>query len=56
MLKKSVHMDKPFAYVAKTIKGKGVSFMEDKTKWHYSPPNSEELRVALEEIEKRYNS
>jgi transketolase len=33
-----------------TIKGKGVSFMENKLEWHYKTPNAEELRLALEEL------
>ena len=53
-LLKSIKYDKPFAYIANTTKGKGVSFMEDKTKWHYSAPNDEELEIALEEIKNKY--
>jgi len=36
--------------IANTIKGKGVSFMEDKVEWHYRPPNQGEYREALREI------
>jgi transketolase len=42
---------KPTVVIANTIKGKGVSFMENKVKWHYSTPNQEELIQALNEIE-----
>lgn len=42
---------RPTAVVARTVKGKGVSFMEDDLEWHYRPPNSEDLRKALAEIE-----
>lgn len=42
---------RPSCIVAHTVKGKGVSFMEDKLKWHYSPPKGEELTQALAEIE-----
>jgi transketolase len=41
---------KPVVIIAKTVKGKGVSYMENKVKWHYSTPNNEELEIALNEI------
>lgn len=40
----------PRAIIAKTIKGKGVSFMEDDIEWHYRPPDEQDLRRALAEI------
>ncbi|MFM7235934.1 MAG: transketolase [Cyanobium sp.] len=40
----------PTAVILKTIKGKGVSFMENQVAWHYKTPNSEELRQALGEL------
>lgn len=43
---------KPTAIVARTVKGKGVSFMENKVEWHYRAPNAEELKLAFEELEK----
>jgi transketolase len=36
--------------IANTIKGKGVSFMENSVKWHYKPPNDEDLKLALLEV------
>lgn len=45
--------DKPSVIVAHTVKGKGVSFMENKAEWHGKAPNKEELELALEEIERR---
>ena len=42
--------DKPFAIVAKTIKGKGISFMENQAGWHGKAPNDEQLAQALEEL------
>ena len=42
---------KPRVIIAHTIKGKGVSYMENNLKWHYSSPNSEEYQIALNEIE-----
>lgn len=41
---------KPSVIIARTIKGKGVSFMEDVAGWHGKAPNSEELKLALKEI------
>lgn len=41
---------KPKAIIAKTVKGKGISFMENQVKWHYSCPNEKELQDALNEI------
>ena len=42
--------DKPGMIIANTVKGKGVSFMEDDNNWHYRTPNSEELQKALYEL------
>jgi len=42
----------PKAVIAHTVKGKGVSFMEDRLEWHYKSPNVEELQQALKELEK----
>lgn len=42
----------PTAIIAKTIKGKGVSFMEDQAGWHGKAPNDEEYRIAMDELEK----
>ena len=41
---------KPSAIIAKTVKGKGVSFMEDDNNWHYRVPNDEEVSKALKEL------
>ena len=41
---------KPSVIIAHTIKGKGVSFMEDDNNWHYRIPNQEELKFALDEL------
>lgn len=41
---------KPSCVIARTVKGKGVSFMENDIAWHYRPPNDEELRRALAEL------
>ena len=42
----------PTAIIAKTVKGKGVSFMEDQVGWHGKAPNDEEYKIAMEELEK----
>ncbi len=41
---------KPVAIVADTIKGKGVSFMEDRVEWHHKVPSADQVRTALEEL------
>ena len=43
---------KPVAIVAKTVKGKGVSFMENKASWHGTAPNDEQYEIAMAELEK----
>ncbi len=42
---------KPKVIIAHTIKGKGVSFMENRLDWHYKSPNNEEYQKALLELE-----
>jgi transketolase len=42
---------RPVAVLAQTIKGRGVSFMENVTRWHNAPPTDEELEAALRELE-----
>lgn len=42
--------NKPSVVIAHTIKGKGVSFMEDKLAWHYKSPSDEQILTALEEL------
>lgn len=44
--------DKPTAIIMKTVKGKGVSFMEDQVGWHGKAPNDELCEQALEELNK----
>ena len=41
---------KPSAIIANTVKGKGVSFMENVPMWHYRAPNKEEAELALREL------
>ena len=41
---------KPTAIIAKTVKGKGVSFMENQVGWHGSAPNDEQYEIAMQEL------
>ena len=41
---------KPTAIICRTVKGKGVSFMENSVKWHGSAPNEEQYKQAVSEI------
>lgn len=43
---------KPTIIIAKTIKGKGVSFMENQAGWHGSAPNEEQTKIAIDDIER----
>jgi len=43
--------DGPAVVVAHTVKGKGVSFMEDNPSFHGAAPNDEQLQIAMEELE-----
>ena len=43
--------EKPTAIIAKTVKGKGVSFMENQVGWHGKAPNEEEYKTAMAELE-----
>ncbi len=52
-LQNALHLksiDKPLFIIAHTLKGKGVSFMENKVEWHYKNPNDEQLALALAEL------
>ena len=42
----------PVAIVMKTVKGKGVSFMENQAGWHGKAPNDEEYKIAMQDLEK----
>lgn len=45
--------DKPTVIIAHTVKGFGVSFMEDKLVWHHRVPNDDEYQAALQELDRR---
>lgn len=42
--------DRPRAVIAKTYKGRGVSFMEDRVEWHHKVPSAEQVEIALKEL------
>ena len=42
--------DKPFAIIAKTVKGKGVSYMENKCEWHGSAPKTEQYEIGMKDL------
>ena len=46
------HKGQPTAIIAKTVKGKGVSFMENQVGWHGKAPNEEEYQIAMRDLEK----
>ena len=43
---------RPTAIIAKTVKGKGVSFMENQASWHGTAPNDEQYAIAMADLEK----
>lgn len=50
LLDGSIGRTKPLCIVANTIKGKGVSFMEDQASWHHGVPNAEQFEQAMKEL------
>jgi len=42
--------DRPRCLIARTIKGKGVSFMEDRVEWHHKVPNAQQVHDAIQEL------
>jgi len=49
-LKRAKNEAQPTVLICRTVKGKGVSFMEDQILWHYRPPSESELIAALSEL------
>ena len=43
---------KPTVIIAKSVKGKGVSFMENKCEWHGQAPKEEQYKIAISDLEK----
>lgn len=52
---KHIH-SKPSIIIAHTIKGKGVSFMENKSAWHGQAPNKEQFEIAVKDLQKENNN
>ncbi len=50
LLAQQPNSHRPRAIIAHTIKGKGVSFMEDDNNWHYRTPNAEEVILSKKEL------
>lgn len=50
LIRKTSDADRPVAIVCRTVKGKGVSFIEHQNVWHYRPPNKEALEKILAEL------
>ncbi len=50
-VKASKKSDKPFAIICKTVKGKGVSYMENQCSWHGSAPNAEQYEIGMKDLE-----
>lgn len=53
LTKARAEKSKPTIVIANTVKGKGVSFMEGDNQWHGKSPSEEQLKKALEELEKK---
>ena len=53
-LEKADKADKPVAIIAKTVKGKGVSYMENAVNWHGAAPNDELYEQAMAELREAY--
>jgi transketolase len=49
----NIRRSKPSVIIAHTIKGKGISFMENKLEWHYKSPNKEEYNLAIKELNQK---
>ena len=47
---------KPTLIIANTVKGKGVSYMENVTKWHHGVPSDEQYQLAMEELDEQYST
>ena len=49
----AIQTEKPTCVIAHTVKGKGVSYMENKAAWHHKVPNKEQLEIAFAELNQR---
>lgn len=48
--------EKPTLIIANTVKGKGVSYMEDVKKWHHGVPSDEQYELAMKELDEQYET
>ena len=48
---KNTSLKKPLVIIAHTIKGKGVTFMEDDNNWHYRSPNEKEYQESIKQLD-----
>ena len=48
---RNLQTDKPHMIIAHTIKGKGISFMENVPIWHYRMPNPEEMEIVKKDLD-----
>ena len=55
-LGEAAKQDKPTAIIANTVKGKGVSFMENQVGWHGVAPNDEQAETAMNELKQQLES
>jgi len=46
-----LHCNQPHAVMAKTVKGKGISFIEDMSAWHHKTPVDDQVEKAIQELE-----
>ena len=51
---KNIKSGKPFAILLRTVKGKGVSYMENEVDWHGKAPNEEQYHQAMRELQAQY--
>ncbi len=55
-VKEAHSVNKPVAIICKTVKGKGVSFMENQASWHGTAPNDEQYEQAMAELKAAYDA
>ena len=53
LIESKAHKGMPSVIIAETVKGYGVSFMENNVKWHHRAPTEAEYRAAMNELEQR---
>ena len=56
ILRRSAKPATPTLVIAHTVKGKGVNFMEDVTKWHHGVPDDSEYSLAIEQLDQAFDA